>query len=757
MIADLKKSLVLRIALPVIVLVFAMGLMLDRFVLNEVSDYIKTEVERDLGSISRRISNICNINFENLLMAGEADNDESLIIKQALTLGQVEDFLTQENLKGLIYDNKINEIILETDLPSKADEWVVKEREFFGLRFTQLKNDGWFAFHENFLPWSWQIIILKNETDYASLETQVNKANFNTLLILVFASVLLIFFIHQTIKKPVNTIIHPLKKKQQPNYQGIDVFEFLSNSISGMMDSLKQSEEKYRSVVETATGFVWELDHKGNYTFVSETIKDILGYDSKEVLGKSPFFTMDDKERDRMITLLSEKTSNSLPFENIVNENKHKNGEIVFLESAGVPVFDKDNKQIGYRGINRDVTRQLRADEELKELERHRQQIHKLEAIGTLAAGLAHDFNNLLSVIMGNISLAKVEIKKDIHIVRLLSQAEKASAKAGELAKQLIVFSEGGMPIKKVGSIRDLIISTINSCVKNSNIKPLVNIQDDLYRVEYDEIQMKQVFENIFTNAVESMPDGGLIIINAQNFKSGKNTNEILPLLSADTYIKIAISDQGKGIDNKNLEKIFDPYYSTKEMGTKKGSGLGLTTAYSIISRHSGRIFVSSEPGSGTTISIFLPAFEKEMEKSKPYEDIKLPKAKVKTGKILLMDDEKMIRTLANHMLKRLGYEPEMAKDGNEAIERYKKALSEWQPFDLVILDLTVKDGMGGKECMKSLLKIDPGIKAIVSSGYSTDPVITEYGRYGFKMALPKPYNKNEMEIAINEILQNKE
>lgn len=752
MLKTLKKSLALRIAFPVILLVLILGVMLDRFVLNVVSDFTKAQIQRDLGSLSRRIYNICNINFENLLMAGQADSIEALTIKKGLTLGQIEDFLVQENLLGIVVDENLKEIILKNSLPSEPGEWLKIGKKTDGLNIQDVIVKGWISFYEAFSPWGWQIVIFKNKKEYTALKTKVNKVNRNTLMILIFASIFLIFFIYKTIIKPINTIIYPLRKGKKPNYQGIDTFEFLSDSITGMMDTIKQNEEKYRSIVETTTGFVWEVDRKGNYTFISETVKEILGYEPEELLGKSPFLTMPDDEIDRMIPVFKDNAINLKPFDDLINKNIHKQGAIVFLETRGVPILAKNGKSLGYRGINKDITQELHAEKEHKELEHHRYQIQKLEAIGTLAAGLAHDFNNLLSVIMGNISLAKVEIKKDLHVNKFLSQAEAASIRAGDLSGKLITFSKGGMPIKKMGSIRDLLQETTDSVLKNKKIKPLLRIQEDLPLVEFDETQMTQVIKNIMTNAVESMPDGGSITIEAHSIEARDSANNVESSLPGKEYIKIMIKDQGVGLERKYLDKIFDPYFTTKGMGAKKGSGLGLTTAYSIVTRHEGRIIVESESDSGTIVTLYLPAYEKEKQLD-PVDNI-VP-VSAKTGKILLMDDEKMIRTLAEAMLIKLGYHPETAIDGTHAVALYKEAHSCGSPFDLVILDLTVKKGMGGLSCIKALRKINPDVKAIVSSGYATDPVMISCKKYGFILTLPKPYNKVEIEMAINKVIGN--
>ncbi|NOX33251.1 MAG: PAS domain S-box protein [Deltaproteobacteria bacterium] len=608
-----RKSLTLRIAFPVVILILLLGVMLDRFVLNVISDFTKEQIQRDLGSISRIINNICDINFENLLMEGKADDRQALTIEQGLVLGQVEDLLVQEDLLGIVYDKNLKKILLKTDLPLEPVKWMDPGKGIKGLKSLGENAGGWFAFYEEFSPWGWQIIILKNEIEYSSLKTRLNKVYLNTLLILIFASALLIFFIHQTIKKPVNTIIQALRKGKRPNYQGIYVFEFLSDSITGMMDSIKKSEEKYRSIIETATGFVWEVDKKGNYTFISETVKNILGYDPKELLGKSAFFTMPEKEIDRMSPVFRKNALCLKPFENLVNKNLNKQGRTVFLETRGVPIIAEDGRLSGYRGVNKDITLQLIAKKEHKELERHRHQLQKMEAIGTLAAGIAHDFNNLLFIIMGNVSLSKVGIEKGLPVIKYLKQAEAASARAGELANELITLSKGGMPILTVGSIKNLLAETAGSIIKDVNVKLLLQIQENLLTVEYDEIQMKQVFINIITNALESMPNGGLITIDAQNLWKRDHTDKVESSLPEKIYVKITFKDQGRGIERQHLENIFDPYFTTREMGTKRGAGLGLAVVYSIVSHHDGRISVSSEPGCGTMITLYIPACEKSI------------------------------------------------------------------------------------------------------------------------------------------------
>jgi PAS domain S-box-containing protein len=391
---------------------------------------------------------------------------------------------------------------------------------------------------------------------------------------------------------------------------------------------------------------------------------------------------------------------------------------------------------------------------DLKRMEKELRQAHKMEAIGTLAGGLAHDFNNLLAIIVGNIELAKDDIKPDVGIFENLKEAEKASFRAKELVKQLITFSKGGEPIKEVSSIGDLVKDTTNLNISGSNARCEFSLPKNLWLAEFDEGQMRYAVKNLINNAIEAMPDGGSIDVVAENVEIDSETAKYSSPFSEGKYIKIAIRDHGVGISEDHLHKIFDPYFSTKEIGVRKGMGMGLATTYNIIDRNDGYITVESEVGIGTTFTLYLPAHEKDIRKLKPVETPKPEKPGVSAGRILVMDDEEAIRNLSKQILGRLGYEPEVAKDGVEVIELYRNAKDSDKPFDAVILNLTIKGGMGGKDTIKVLLEIDPQVKAIVSSGYSNDSVITNFKEYGFIGALVKPYTKKGLRDTLNKVTE---
>ncbi|MFC2072191.1 PAS domain S-box protein [Chloroflexota bacterium] len=400
-----------------------------------------------------------------------------------------------------------------------------------------------------------------------------------------------------------------------------------------------------------------------------------------------------------------------------------KDGE-TFPATLSVSIVSDDiGNPIGRMGVFRDVT-------ELKQIEEERQKFTKLESVGILAGGIAHDFNNILTGIMGNISLAKRYVEPKSKAEERLLEAEKASIRARDLTQQLLTFSRGGAPIKKIVSITGLLKDSIDFALRGSNIKCDFELPDNLSPVEVDEGQVNQVIANLIINAQEAMPEGGVINLNARNTDiADKRT---LPL-SKGRYVVITIVDHGVGIKKEHLDRIFDPYFTTKQ----KGSGLGLATSYSIIKNHDGYITADSTLGVGTTFEIFLPVSKKLVVE---VEETNAKGVIAGGGRILVMDDEEIVQQFLLSGLTGIGYEVVLTKDGVEAIESYVKAKESGQPFAAVIMDLTIPGGMGGKEAIKKLLEVDPDARVIVSSGYATDPIMANFEEYGFSGVITKPY-----------------
>ncbi len=383
-----------------------------------------------------------------------------------------------------------------------------------------------------------------------------------------------------------------------------------------------------------------------------------------------------------------------------------------------------------------------RLQRELLESQKREQELRmdRLEALGRLAGGIAHDFNNLLMGIMGNISLAKSAQGQEL--VELLHEAEKASERAALLTRQLLVFSKGGQPVTEVVEIPHLVRDAVSFALRGSNVRAECDFAEDLQCVEVDAGQITQVFQNIAINASQAMPHGGRLWVRAENSHVAIDDQ---PELAPGDYVRIMLEDEGPGIPEKFLPHIFDPYFTTKQ----KGSGLGLATAFSVIQKHNGTITVASVLGHGTRFDVHLPASDRQPASVGVMPDISV----FRGGRILVMDDEVHVRQVAARYLEQLGFEVTLAADGSEALDWYRAALNADKPFCAVIADLTVPGGMGGRELVKRLRAIDPLVKAVVSSGYSDDAVMSNPQEYGFCAVVAKPYRMAELEHALATVL----
>ena len=421
-----------------------------------------------------------------------------------------------------------------------------------------------------------------------------------------------------------------------------------------------------------------------------------------------------------------------------LNKNITKDGALITCEWINAPFTDSEGKTSGGVSMVQDVTRRLEQEKELLKME-------KLESLGVLAGGIAHDFNNILTGIMGNISFAQMFLDSVHKASKPLAEAAKASQRAGELARQLLTFARGGEPVKKVVAVQRIINEAVSLMLRGSNVRGDLHVSDELHAIEADEGQINQVFNNIILNAAQAMPGGGTLTIRADN-ETLPNENSLA--LPDGNYVRIAFSDQGSGIADDDLQRIFDPYYSTKSTGT----GLGLASAHSIVSRHGGTIAVSSVAGQGTTFTVYLPSTGSAWADQRE-ENVRTTPLGHKSGSILVMDDEEMILELTSEMLGYLGYQAITCADGTETVSLYKAALESGHPFSAVIMDLTIPGGMGGKDAAQQILAIDPQACLIVSSGYSNDPIMSDFRRYGFCGAVSKPYTAGEFGEMLSSLL----
>jgi PAS domain S-box-containing protein len=491
-------------------------------------------------------------------------------------------------------------------------------------------------------------------------------------------------------------------------------------------EALRESEEKFRALADRSPNMIF-INQTGRVVYANDKSCEMMGYTREEFLAP-------DFDFRRLIA------PESLP---TIHDAFARHGRGQDVSPYEYVLLTKDLRRIdaiiatrlmpyGGRpailGIVTDITERKRMETEL-------QKADKLESLGILAGGIAHDFNNTLAIIAGNASLARRIAPPGSELAQMLEEIEHASLQGRQLTRQLLTFAKGGAPVKRLLSLGTLLRETLDFSLSGSNVTARLDVAEDLWTVDVDEGQFVQVFNNLTLNAQQAMPGGGRLDVAAANLEVG--TSDRLPLCPG-RYVHLSFRDHGVGIPQALRTRIFDPFFTTKPGGT----GLGLSTVYSILRRHDGHVEVESTEGAGATFHIYIPASTGEAVRARRPSS---PGLRPGRGRVLVMDDEEQVLGIVARFLAICGYDPEVTRNGEELLTAFRRARVEGRPFDVVILDLVVPDGMGGKEALTRLREIDPQVRAIVSSGYSEDPVMADYAKHGFRGVLTKPYDLAEL------------
>jgi PAS domain S-box-containing protein len=490
--------------------------------------------------------------------------------------------------------------------------------------------------------------------------------------------------------------------------------------------------QRYRFIAENSLDLICETTLEGVYTFLSPSYLDVLGYEPAQLLGHHFGELVHADDREELLLKFSKHASSLEPGE-ATFRHQHADGTWRWLEVLGKPIQDVGGNARAVF-VSRDITERRETEYRLQE---ERLKRSKLESLAVLAGGITHDFNNLLTALMGNISLAQMDAPPNTPLAEHLGEAEEACMRMRDLVAELGTFARGGDPVKKPIRIEQAIRTAVRAATRGVEVHCNVHIEPKLHAVNADEGQMTQVFQSLLANARQAMPAGGTIEIDARN-SSGAGS------LPAGQYIAVRVTDHGTGIARENLGRVFEPYFTTR----KEGHGLGLATAHAIVANHGGALLAESIPGAGATFTIYLPAAEAAAlpTRAEPLREI-LP------GRILLMDDDESIRVLVSRILAGAGFQVDAAMEGADATRRHREALEAGKPYDLVLLDLRVPGGMGGLEALQVIRTIDPVVRAIVSSGFSENPVTAHYQELGIAAIVPKPYHAHELLKTVRQIL----
>ncbi len=497
-------------------------------------------------------------------------------------------------------------------------------------------------------------------------------------------------------------------------------------------EKLEGERQKLLGTLESIAEAVIVTDKRGVIELFNPAAEALTGLSAGQVIG----LPLDDilqvdkeKSDENCLDLISRVSSTGLTARcdrELIVLNQDKDERI--CSAVASPISD-NGQFFGVIMVIIDETRRVMIEEELLKANR-------IESLGIFAGGIAHDFNNLLTSIMGNVSLARTEYNHDEKLINILNDIEQISGTIRDLSRQLLTFSRGGEPIRKPVNLKNLLKETATMTLSGASVTFTLEYPDDLWNIQADESQIRQVVNNLIINALQSMDSDGKILIKAWNGE-GEAGEE-------NSWVCLAVEDNGSGISPEVMSRIFDPYYTTRD----KGHGLGLAVSYSIIRRHSGDIRADSTPGKGSRFTVRLPSCARDVEPERDESDFTLPGEST----VLIMDDEAHITSVLEKMLAQIGYDVVSTARGEEALEAVRKAVENGVTFDLAIMDLTVPGGMGGAETMKRIHEISPGITGIVSSGYSNDPILANYSDYGFSGVLEKPYRFEDLKKVLRSV-----
>jgi PAS domain S-box-containing protein len=504
--------------------------------------------------------------------------------------------------------------------------------------------------------------------------------------------------------------------------------------------ALATEKERLAVTLGSMSEGVVTIDAHGRVLFVNRAAAEMSQWNASDVVGRDVGevcvlrSAVNGAETSlRVGDVLERGLEAEIPSQTLI---KGRSDRMRLIEGRLVPVADVSSKRIGAVLVFRDVTERHRMEETL-------QNAAKMESVGILAGGIAHDFNNILTAILSNLTLLQLDLGGDPKKA-LVDEAVTATKRAAELTLQLLTFAKGGDPVRKAVNLLEVVREATLFSLRGSSVRSEFDLPADLWAADADKGQIGQVIQNLVINATQAMPSGGTLRVTASNEHVTPGAH---PVLSEGDYVRISVADTGEGIAPEHLGKIFDPYFTTK----LHGHGLGLATAFSIVRRHQGHIEVTSVIGKGSMFTFWLPAVKSPQ--AKPISPAPFTSGQSK-GRVLFMDDEEPILKMAERLMKRMGFDVESVTDGKAAIELYRSAKEAGRPFNVVIMDLTIPGGMGGREAISVLSKYDPKVRAIVSSGYSSDLAMSDFRKHGFRGMVAKPYDISELAAVIKSVIE---
>lgn len=755
-----------KIILPILLVMSVAAIPLYLVVLKSVDQFASQNISRDIDGLSKTVFGIVDRHYMELLKHMTLNDPLSLRICQVDVIDAIEQFSLGQRVQVVIYEKETKRVLLGRELfASISMDMMLHPGQQNGRDSLYIRDKNYYVRTMDFTPWGWEIILLKKADIYADLTRQVNEVYVTSSFIWFGGTLFLIFYFSRVVTAPLGRIISSIRKGEAPFYQGTREFQFLADSIRDMMNSQGQARNEVESALQQLARASSEIEALLDNSPVGILFCNIAGKIqrvNKEFVLLVGYHAQEQILQADLDMFFSTSINSDFSWEDSIDglkkgESCERDIQLLRKDQSTLLCHLRGRfvaQDIGTEGVVltvEDVSRRRKMENELLK-------IQKLESVGMLAGGIAHDFNNLLAVILGNISLVKNSFPCTEEQYLLLKDSEKAAIRGGDLTQKFLTFSSGGSPVKATASIAELIKESADFTLSGSNVACIYNIPGDLWSVEVDRGQISQVIQNLALNACQAMGEGGTITIDCENVPASSVILQSFSDMQSGDWVMIVFRDTGPGIPEEIIDRVFDPYFSTKPRDFHKGSGLGLSIVHSVVTRHGGKIFAEATSGKGAVFTLYLPARPdkkvRKVTKSQRGEPRDVPVVGSR-GRVLVMDDEPLVRLMVSNMLESLGYYFVAVESGEKALDSYRRAMTEKHPFTAVITDLTVPGKMGGEKAVQELLRLDPNAVVIVSSGHRQSPIMAEYARYGFRACMAKPYDLEALESTLDRVCGN--
>ncbi len=742
----MTNRLFVKIIVPIVVLMMALGASLYFVVLRTVNDFAQQNIEEDLGNLSRQLFDVVDRGLMELIKSGKADDQVALRINQVDCLDILERYTFAYHFKLIVSKKQDGAILLASDLPGKvgAGEIVQRFKVEKDGALLSVAGDKFHVRQFYFSPWDWNFLIMKDTRTYAALSLKVKRVYQTSAILLLIGTILLVVYLLRTIKTPIASIISSVSRGDTPDYRGTFEFEFLSQVISKMMRSLKSSEKRYRTLLNNAPIGIALVTKDGWVKEANKAACDIGGY-SREELERVNVVEMYQKPEDRP-KLLAETHKKTIVRQEIILKRQDGTPYVALFVAVDLTINDELLTLVMFE----DITLQKKAEQQTAAMETKLQQAQKMEAVGMMAGGVAHDLNNILSGIVSYPDLMLLDLPEDSPLRQPIEVIKESGKRASSVVADLLTVARGVVSAKEVTNLNSLATDYLQSAelqqplLHSPGVKVTTDFPADLLNVRCSVVHVQKCLLNLIMNAIEALGQKGLITVKTANIYVEKAIKGYEDVQQGE-YVVLSVRDNGPGISPQDQKHIFEPFYTKKVMG-RSGTGLGLAVVWNTVLDHDGYIDVKSS-SAGTCFDLYFPVTRQRIEQHD--EESFSVELTGQGQRVLVIDDEEHQREIACGILARLGYQSYAVAGGEEAV-----AYLQENTVDLLLLDMIMEPGMNGRQTYEQILTLHPGQKAVIASGFSATDEVEKAQSLGAGLLVKKPYTLVQLGRAVKEELE---